>query len=57
MEYLELEQAISVLSAHVLELRELVNSLKDDPVDRAKALTRLMDQDFRLENLRNTPRF
>jgi hypothetical protein len=56
MESLELKHQISLLSANVAELLELVNDLRDDPILRAKALTRLADQQNRLENLRKTPK-
>jgi hypothetical protein len=52
----ELEQAISVLQANILELNELVKALDVDPILRAKTLGRLSDQVNRLQTLRNTPR-
>jgi prefoldin subunit 5 len=57
MEFLELEQAISVLEANISELKELIQVLEVDPILRAKTLTRLSDQVSRLQILRNTPRF
>jgi hypothetical protein len=57
MESLELEQAISVLLANILELNELVKALHCDPILRAKMLGRMADQVNRLEILRNSPRF
>ena len=51
MESLELLQAISVLSANVRELGELVVSLTDDPVLRGKTLVRLNEQTIRLNTL------
>jgi hypothetical protein len=57
MESLELEQAISVLLANILELQELAKALEGEPIIRAKTLGRLSDQVSRLEILRNSPRF
>jgi hypothetical protein len=51
MESLELLQAISVLSANVRELGELVVCLTDDPVLRGKTLVRLNEQTIRLNTL------
>jgi hypothetical protein len=51
MESLELLQAISVLSAHIRELGELVVSLTDDPILRGKTLVRLNEQTMRLNTL------
>jgi hypothetical protein len=51
MESLELLQAISVLSAHIRELGELVVCLTDDPVLRGKTLIRLNEQTIRLNTL------
>jgi len=51
MESLERLQAISVLSAHIRELSELVVSLTDDPVLRGKTLVRLNEQTIRLNTL------
>jgi hypothetical protein len=51
MESLELLQTISVLSAHIRELGELVVSLTDDPILRGKTLVRLNEQTIRLNTL------
>jgi len=51
MESLERLQAISVLSAHIRELGELVVSLTDDPILRGKTLVRLNQQTIRLNTL------
>jgi hypothetical protein len=51
MESLELLQAISVLSAHIRELGELVAVLADDPVLRGKTIIRLHEQTERLNTL------
>lgn len=51
MESLELLQTISVLSAHIRELGELVVSLTDDPILRGKTLVRLNEQTMRLNTL------
>jgi hypothetical protein len=51
MESLELLRQISVLSAHIRELGELVVSLTDDPVLRGKTLVRLNEQTIRLNTL------
>jgi hypothetical protein len=51
MESLERLQAISVLSAHIEELGELVVCLTDDPVLRGKTLVRLNEQTIRLNTL------
>jgi hypothetical protein len=51
MESLELLQTISVLSANIRELGELVVSLRDDPILRGKTLVRLNEQTIRLNTL------
>jgi hypothetical protein len=51
MESLELLQTISVLSANIRELGELVVSLTDDPILRGKTLVRLNEQTIRLNTL------
>ena len=51
MESLELLQNISVLSAHIRELGELVVALTDDPILRGKTLVRLNEQTMRLNTL------
>jgi len=51
MESLELLRQISVLSAHIRELGQLVVSLTDDPVLRGKTLVRLNEQTIRLNTL------
>jgi hypothetical protein len=51
MESLELLQTISVLSAHIRELGELVVALTDDPILRGKTLVRLNEQTIRLNTL------
>jgi pyridoxal/pyridoxine/pyridoxamine kinase len=50
MESLEARQAISVITANVAELQELADSAVD-PIDKAKALTRLIEQQSRLKSL------
>jgi hypothetical protein len=45
---LELLQQIRVLSTHIDELGELVVVLRDDPILRAKTLSRLNEQLIRL---------
>jgi hypothetical protein len=57
MESVELAQAISLLSANIAELSELVKATDLDPVIRAKTLGRLCEQMSRLEILRNSPSF
>ena len=51
MESLQLLQNISILSAHIRELGELVVSLTDDPILRGKKLVRLNEQTVRLNTL------
>lgn len=51
MESLQLLQNISILSAHIRELGELVVSLTDDPILRGKTLVRLNEQTVRLNTL------
>jgi hypothetical protein len=48
MQSLELLQQIRVLSTHIDELGELVVALTDDPILRAKTLSRLHEQTLRL---------
>ena len=47
MESVEIQQAIRLLEANVQELTELVDSLQD-PLERGKVLSRLIDQNNRL---------
>jgi hypothetical protein len=51
MESLQKLQNISILSAHIRELGELVVSLTDDPILRGKTLVRLNEQTIRLNTL------
>jgi hypothetical protein len=51
MESLEAKQVISVIEANVSELQELAVDVSIDPVDRAIALTRLIEQRNRLKLL------
>ena len=51
MESLELLKAISILSANIEELGELVLVLRDNPVLRGKTLSRLNEQTIRLNFL------
>lgn len=57
MESIELNQIIQIVKANILELKELIESINDDPILKAKVFTRLVDQVCRLEILENTPRF
>lgn len=51
MESLQHLQNISILSANIRELGELVVSLTDDPILRGKTLVRLNEQTVRLNTL------